>query len=145
LNDELSELIQNLGEQRVLHMLRKADVNAGRPDVLTIIANARVHHLPPEFERGVVHVASSGNLDFSSIDSVKAEYEKILRELARVLKSRSWRQIYLVPFGPTTLSLQIKILVFRITSIDTVDLFYDGKGSYHDIVIEQRAIIAEAD
>jgi len=54
-------------------------------------------------------------------------------------------RVYWVPFGPTTLSLQIKILVYRVTSIETIDGLYDGTGGYYELSFSQRGIIASTD
>lgn len=111
---------------------------------MTIVANKGVHHLPSECLRGEVFYASEGNLDFSSIEVVKSQYEQILRVVAIILKKCPWKQIYLIPFGHSTLCMQIKLLVFRVTRIVTIDLFYDGKGHYSDLCIEQRNLIVSS-
>jgi hypothetical protein len=83
-------------------------------------------------------------LDFSSIAAVKRQYEEILGGLAALLKKRTWTRIYLVPFGPSTLCMQIKLLVFRVTRLETVDVFYDGRGNYADLEILQRQLIVQS-
>ena len=138
--DRLDQIIETIGEKEALSILERHIKNPAT-EILTIVANKGVHYLPREIQRGFVHVASQGNLDFSSIHSVEQEYQKILTSLSDVLQSRMWGKIYLVPFGPSTLSMQIKLLVYRITRIETVDVFYDGKGGYFDLSIDQRALI----
>jgi len=143
MTEDLLGLIARLGEERALKILQEVEGRSGS-EALTIIANEGVHHLPDAMKRGVVHVASHGNLDFSTIASVQSEYVRILSNLAQLLKQRTWTQIYLVPFGPSTLSMQIKLLVYRITRIETIDVFYDGQGSYSDLSIAQRDLIVES-
>jgi hypothetical protein len=142
--ESLRELITRLGEKRALQILQEAEGHSSA-ETLTIIANEGVHHLPDSMKRGHVHVASHGNLDFSTISTVQTEYSRILSDLAHLLKQRTWKRIYLVPFGPSTLSMQIKLLVYRITRIETADVFYDGKGNYFDLFIAQRDLIIEAE
>jgi hypothetical protein len=139
----LRDLIDDVGEENAVRILLAA---RGKPreETLTIVANEGVHHLPDEMKRGHVHIASRGNLDFSTISTVQAEYHRILSELALLLKQRTWKHIYLVPFGPSTLSMQIKLLVYRVTRIETIDVFYDGRGSYSDLRIAQRDLIVES-
>lgn len=137
---KLDDLIKKIGREKSCdilahHLERQSD------NVLTIVANKGVHHLPSECLRGEVFYASEGNLDFSSIEIVKSQYEKILRDVSITLRKRPWKRVYLVPFGHSTLCMQIKLLVFRVTRIETTDLFYDGKGHYSDLCIEQRNLI----
>jgi hypothetical protein len=144
MNERLTKLVKLLGEERAVQALEKATSSTKIRSELTIVANAGVHHLPDEILRGRVYVASEGNLNFSSIETVHSEYEHVLRNLATVLKSQKWRRIYLIPFGPTTLSLQIKIVVYRVTALETIDWFYDGRGEYFELTFPQRQIISEA-
>jgi hypothetical protein len=144
MTETLQELVARLGEKRALQILIEAEGHS-RAETLTIIANEGVHHLPDTMRRGHIYVASHGNLDFSTISTVQAEYSRILTDLAHLLKQRTWKRIYVVPFGPSTLSMQIKLLVYRITRIETTDLFYDGKGNYFDLFIAQRDLIVEAE
>jgi hypothetical protein len=138
---ELDALIEKIGEERALEIIRGSNHKADSASTLTIVANQGSHHLPDMYKRGLVHIASKGNLDFSSTVRVYQQYNEILSHLAMVLKSRSWSRIYLIPFGHSTLSMQIKLLVYRITRIETIDLLYDGKGGYSDLEIELRPII----
>ena len=141
---KLDDLIDKIGHEKscdilAYHLERQSD------DVLTIVANKGVHHLPSECLRGEVYYASEGTLDFSSIEFVKVQYEKILGDVSVILKKRPWKHVYLVPFGHSTLCMQIKLLVFRVTRIETTDLFYDGKGHYSDLCIEQRNLIVSSE
>src|SRR6266436_7434856 len=144
--DELSALIQKMGEERALKIIQRTiRDDASAQSILTVVANQGSHHLPEMYLRGTIYVASTGNLDFSSIELVHEQYSEILSRLASVLQSQLWKRIYLIPFGHSTLAMQIKLLVYRITRIETVDLFYDGKGGYSDLQIELRPIIVASD
>jgi hypothetical protein len=145
-SDELNALIEKLGKQQALKLLRKAALdNASAQSMLTIVAKQGSHHLPDMYLMGMVYVASTGNLDCSSVELVREQYSEILSRLASVLKSRPWTRIYLIPFGHSTLAMQITLLVYRITRIETIELFYDGKGGYSDLQIELRPIIVASD
>jgi len=109
-------------------------------DVLTIVVNEGIHVLGAEHRRGEVFAASRGSLDFSSTRSVTSEYRKALAKTTRKLKERPWRRIYVVPFGPTTLAMQIKLLVYRITGIESIDVAHVGGNRRVDIGINLRQI-----
>lgn len=140
---ELAELIERLGKDKAGEILEQylERKYGGREDVLTIVVNRGVHHLPEENLRGTVFYASEGNLDFSSAGSVQEEFESILDGVARILKSRNWKQVLIVPFGPCALSMQIKLIVYRITRIESIDIFHLGEGEYMELEVKQRHII----
>ena len=149
MNDDLLPLVEacvaKIGAEKFSEACRRM-LEDFRPDsVLTIVANKGVHHLPDDLMRGQLFALSEGSLDFSSGDSVKGEFESRLRNLAFVLRSQSWSRIYLVPFGPTLLSAYAKLLVFRVTGLETIDVMHMGRGAYTDISLDLRALVLEAD
>jgi hypothetical protein len=107
---------------------------------LTIVCNAGIHVLAARYRRGEVFAASEGSLDFSNAKSIKAEYQRILARTARKLKERPWHRVYIVPFGPTTLAMQVKLLVYRITGMESVDVAHLGGSARVDIQIDLRRI-----
>ena len=72
--------------------------------------------------------------------TVQNEIKEILINVARKLKSASWKQIYLVPFGPAVLSMNIKMLVYKILYVETIDILHLGNGVHVDIDINTRDI-----
>ncbi len=140
---DLTDLIKRLGEEEAFCILREhvEQKALGEEDVLTIVVNKGVHHLPKKHLRGSVFYASEGNLDFSSPRSVEREFERVLVDVTRILKERSWKKVFVLPFGPCALSMQIKLLVYRITRIESVEIFHLGEGEYMDLEIKQRHII----
>lgn len=143
---DLADLIERLGENKAHDILREylEKENNESEDVLTIVVNKGVHHLPDKNLRGTVYYASEGNLNFSSAVSVQDEFERILKGVSRILKSKSWKQVFIVPFGPCALSMQIKLLIYRITRIESIDIFHLGQGEYMDLEVRQRHIIVDA-
>ncbi|MDE0246113.1 MAG: hypothetical protein OXM59_12315 [Gammaproteobacteria bacterium] len=142
---KLDNLVSRIGYEKACQILEEHSENADSTEnTLTIVVNRGVHHLPGEYAKGEVYFASEGNLDFSSKGSVRAEHERVLSRVAQILKKKRWHRIYLIPFGPNTLSMQIKLLVYRITRIETQDLFYAGGGEYFCLDIRQRDIIIDA-
>lgn len=144
---DLLDLVEHLGEEKACDILREylKRGDGQSENVLTIVVNRGVHHLPEENVRGTVFYASEGNLDFSDAGSVQKEFKKVLEDVARILKSKNWKQVFIVPFGPCALSMQIKLLIYRITRIESVDIFYLGEGAYMDLEIKQRNIIVESE
>lgn len=146
LKSAVESALSKLGERRLVEELAKLTVDSSQheADTLTIIANRGVHHLPQKFMRGEIYFASEGSLDFSSPESVEKEMVLALSRLASKLKSKAWQKIYLVPFGPTNLSILIKLLVYRVTHVETVDLFHVGSGSYLELNIPLRDVVIDA-
>ncbi len=136
---------KEIGEEELVNELKKlvsskSDING---DTLTIIVNTGVHHLPTKLLRGQVFKASEGALDFSNQQSIEQEFARVIRNVAIKLKEQEWKKIYLVPFGPVNLSMLIKLLVYRVIHIETVDIFYIG-GDYWEIDMQLRPLIVDA-
>ncbi|MBP0016383.1 MAG: hypothetical protein J7647_02360 [Cyanobacteria bacterium SBLK] len=148
MDKELENLIEDcldkLGDEEFKKGISKLLTTNDEKDVLTIIANEGIHPSSPAHNHGEIYVASRGNIDFSSQEIVREELNKILVGVAKKLKSKPWKKVYLVPFGPAVLSMQIKLLVYRILYIETVDFLYAGHGTYYDLNINLRVIAAES-
>jgi len=131
------DYIEKYGEEKLVN---KLNIRPNSNKILTIISNQGVHPLGELHKRGEVFYASKGDLDFSSESKATKAMEKILENTVTKLKSNSWETIYLVPFGPATLSMQIKSLVYRVLHIDTIDVLHIGNGVHVDININPREI-----
>lgn len=126
------------GIERIRSVLMSI-IDEGEVETLTIVANEGRHLIPETFLRGELFIASRGNLDFSSPSSAKSAYIEIIKKLNKKLLERSWKRIYLIPTGHPTLPLQLKAEVYRVTRINTIDLFY-LTGTYFDLDIDLRQI-----
>lgn len=138
--DDLVGLLEKLVEQDGVRKVKKSLVSLlsdSEKPTLTIIANLGSHRIPDRYLRGEVYVASEGNLDFSSQSKVLNQYKGILGSARNKLMERTWGQIYLIPTGHVTLSLQLKMLVYRVTRMNTVDIFYSD-GKFFELEIDQR-------
>ena len=111
-------------------------------DTLTIIGNAGLHTIPKQYLHGDIYEVSAGNLNLATKESTLNEYRRVLIPLAEKLQEKSWKKVYLIPTGHTTLVLQIKLLVYHILRISTIDLFY-SKGSYFELEIDYRHMLEE--
>lgn len=142
LEKRVAELLKEIGEAELIAILDGIR-GSSRTKVLTIVANEGLHLLPDKFRRGEIFSVTEGNFDTSSVSRLKESFETSLIQLAIKLKSANWEKIYVVPFGHVTMSMQIKLLVYRITGIDSIDLFHLGSGKYFDLSIKQRALITK--
>lgn len=133
---------RKLGVERAIDVLRAENLkqNFNDHDILTIVGNKGAHHLPENIARGFVFYASEGNLDFSSGEAVTAEITKIVASVSEVLKAKRWTQIYLVPFGHSVIIANLKLTVYRVCHLETIDLFHHKDGTYSDIQIATREI-----
>lgn len=135
----VEDYIGLFGPERVLNKLSELTLS-DEPNALTIVCNAGVHRLPNDILIGEVYYASEGNIDFASSESVLAEYDRILLNIATTLKSSRWDRIYVIPHGPTTLAMQIKLLCYRVLGFETVDWFYASHLGYFKLDIRLRDV-----
>lgn len=140
---KLKEFIARNGESALLSLITRTPSDI-EPKTLTIIANGGVHPLQDIHKRGEVFFASMGSINFESIETAENELKAILAKVALKLKSESWSKIYIVPFGPAILSMQIKSLVYKVLNQETVDVLHAGSGIHFDISIDTRSIAISA-
>ncbi len=138
--DLIEKFVAKYGSQELESYINNR-LNDNENNTLTIIGNSGLHTIPNEHLHGEVYIASSGNLDLSTKESTTLEYEKVLSKLIKKLQEKSWNKIYFVPTGHTTLVLQIKLIVYNILRISTIDLFY-SKGGYFELEIDYRELLS---
>ncbi len=144
MNNEIEELVAKIIDIHGIDNLRVELKNllglSDEENTLTIIANSGIHPTEILHSRGTVYIASKGSLDFSSKESSTVEIEIILDRVAKVLKSKKWKKVILVPFGSAVISMNIKMLVYKILYINTIDVLHAGNGIHYDININHRKI-----
>jgi hypothetical protein len=138
----LNEAIAQRGKKRVKTALQSL-VLESQANILTIIANQGSHKIPAEYLRGEIFVASRGNLDFSSASAIRRQFVAILKKLRGKLQEKHWAIIYLIPTGHPALSIHLKLGVYRISRINTIDIFYYN-GRYFDLDIDVRNVDGRA-
>ena len=134
----VNEFILKYGEEELVSYLNGRLLES--EFVLTLVGNEGTHKIPQKFLHGEVFSVTSGSLELGTKEDVQIEYKKALALLIRKLKEKPWRKVYFIPTGPTTLVLQIKVIVYNILRISTVDLFY-SKGQYFEIEMDYRKIL----
>jgi hypothetical protein len=145
LTDALVLAIEKRGENAVREaLLRLTEDETKYTRTLTILGNSGIHPIPETIIHGELYTATRGTLDLSKCGSLEELYASILRPLADKLREKAWQRIYFIPTGPTTLVLQIKLLVYHITRISTIDLFY-LRGNYTEIDLDYRSYLGESE
>lgn len=139
LESAIEEYIKVHGESELESRLRSL-LQKDEGDVLTIIVNKGQHPLSDCHKRGEIYIVSEGMLDLQNPNSV---FKRLLDGLATKLKSKPWKKVYIVPFGPAALSMQVKLLVYRILHIDSIDVLHIGNNDYIDIDVKQRDFLSE--
>lgn len=140
------EIIRSIAARRGAAFAQRAfqrEVAKADALALTIVSNAGVHPVPEEYIVGELYVASEGSFDFSSIETVSEKYDEIILNLHQKLSEKKWEKIYLFPFGHSTLCMAIKIAVYRVLRIETIDIFYFGNGRYDYLDRDTRAVITK--
>ena len=139
LNCLVDSAVEAAGAERVAEVLRSVVGRESDADTLTLISNAGVHTIPDRYLRGGVYEVSRGDWAVSTAAEVQEELMGLLYNLARKLRSRSWRRVYLVPTGHPVLTVNVKLLVYRLLRINTIDLYYKA-GQYLEVEIDHRGL-----
>ena len=112
---------------------------------LVIVANRGIHAIDESrLPAGRVVYASQGNLDLSSADALKEQFERSIKSVAAELKGGYWRRVYLVPSGLPALLAFLTALVIQVTSKPPILLQYDREtGDYWPLDLEIRRLVSE--
>jgi hypothetical protein len=143
MSDEDEETIESLISKRGRAFVENilARHHGAKEEVLTIVCNEGLHPIPDEYIQGEVYIASKGNLDFSSAETIHKELDSIAVALKMKLHQKKWSKIILVPFGHSVICMNIKMIVYRVLRIETIDLFHCGAGKYAEIQRETRSVL----
>lgn len=139
----LERMIAEYGELAVeaeLKLLKSS--GAHNVSECTILVNRGLHSFPEEILRGDVFVVYEGSLDLSSASVLTAFAGERLVALRNFLLSKKWQRASIVISGHAALCMQVKLAVYRITHIETVDWVFDGRGNYIPLQIPLRNILS---
>lgn len=145
LRTDIEKLVELYGEEKVSNALRLASEADVSQRGCTILVNRGVHHFPDyifRFPDVFVVYDGSGNLEDEREFSEFVENK--LSELAFFLKEKKWSKIDIVISGHSSICMQVKMLVYRVTHIDSTDWVYNGKGQYFPLRIPFRALVTSA-
>lgn len=138
--DEIRRLADAFGTESVVKAAEKISIEADQNTVCTIIVNEGMHHLPNRILRGEVYVYSRGPMDFSSEESLQAQLSKYAKDLIEFLSSKKWSRVFVVISGHAVACMSVKLLVFRVTHMESEDWVFDGQGNYllSDVIVRSQ-------
>lgn len=127
------------GRDRVVEELSELSDASNQENTLTLVSNAGVHTIPSRYLRGEIFEVSRGNWNATDALELADELTGLLSSLAEKLRSRPWQTVYLVPTGHPILSIHVKLIVYRLLRINTIDLYYRD-GEYLEVRLDHRQI-----
>ena len=142
LRTELERLVKKYGSEQLLHEFRAITLT-DNDNICTILINGGLHSFPDELFLGERYTFYEGNLDLSSERNLQYFMIQRLYNLSKFLKSRKWRRIYLIISGHAAVCMQVKLAIYRITHIETVDWVFDGSGNYLQLELPLRGILSQ--
>lgn len=144
LKSTLERLVESYGAERVFDTTRDVVQRKLVGNICTIVINEGIHVFPDYIIQGDKYVLYRGSLDFGDSEALRAEATQHLRELSIYLGRKKWSKIYTVISGHAAICMQVKLLVYRMTHLETVDWAFDGKGNYLRLHIPIREIISDS-
>jgi hypothetical protein len=132
----LTELLQRHSTDEIIDAVN-AMRESSRP-TLTIIVDNSLHSIPETLVVGEKFVMSSGALNATTDENLQADVLDRLQRLGKKLKERDWQKVRLVLSGHCLLSVQAKMLVYRITHLETEDIAYFSDHGYRKFTVSLR-------
>ena len=143
LEKDIKVLIEKYGSDRVREEFERSLWTGDEPDICTILINEGLHNFPSNIFVGEVYTFYRGSIDLSSEVNLESVMREKLKELKEYLTKRKWRKIYIVVSGHAAVCMQVKLAVYRITHIETVDWVFDGAGHYLKLELPLRKLLAD--
>lgn len=141
----IEEFIALHGETALIQMLATKLDEQSDAYTLTIVCNRGAHAIPDSMVRGEEFTLSEGrSVDTSTNQGMNRSVTEILTRLARKLKEKNWKKIYMIPSGHPLLYAHAKLMVFQITRIETTDVVYLGNGEYEELYVSHRTLATTA-
>lgn len=109
---------------------------------LTIVPDETMHRIPANLIEGEKFLFSVGNIDTTDSTTVKAHMVDKLSKLFEKLRSEKWSNIRLIYSGHAILPAYIKLMVYRVTHLETEDFAYFGDAGYIRLKIDIREEIS---
>jgi len=131
----VNEFVAHRGTEALLNALGQGH---GEASQLTIVSDEMMHRVPQDLIIGEKYVFSKELLDASSNAALELGLRERLKDLFVLLKSRRWNSVRLVFSGHALLSAHVKLLVYRVTHLETEDYAYFGESGYRRIKLNLR-------
>jgi hypothetical protein len=136
----LDKLCKQCDQDAVLEALKQYLTLHAHSGGLVVIPCSGSHPEDQLRNLGEVFHASEGVLNIGDAASASQEFSRALIRVKEKLSEKAWDKIYLATHGPAVLTAQIKLLVYRILHVETIDLLYVN-NSYLPIAINQTHLI----
>ena len=127
-SEQLASLVRNFGIDEVRLALNRIEKASAPP--LVIVCNAGLHPLPTLPVGADVFIATSGQIDLSSTQSVNDILDDVSVRLGSFISKKTYSDIYLVPFGHAAISSAINLMTFRFSGRTPKMYFHVGAGEY---------------
>lgn len=138
---DIDDIIAKYGPHAALSAMQSATRSITHGNACTIIVNGGLHRFPPEILVGEVYTFYEGSLDLSDESILQSFLESRLLDLATFLRSRKWKNISVVISGHAAVCMQVKLAIYRITHIESIDWVFDGAGNYLRLAIPMRRVL----
>ena len=138
---EIASLAERYGEEVVLGEVRALALKNAPAASCTIVVNQGMHTIPDHLIVGEKFIFYEGSVDLSSEIALHRFTTSHLERLTVFLKSRKWKKVYLVLSGHVAMCVQVKLAVYRVTHVESVDWVFDGAGNYLKLDIPMRRIL----
>ena len=145
LSRDIGSLLETYGADVVRHELERLTENVNAEQICTILINEGLHHFPDHLFVGKRFVFYKGGLDFSSEQALEADIVNRLIQLKIFLGTQKWKRIYTIISGHAAVCMQVKLAVYRITHLETIDWAFDGAGNYRKIELPLRQILLQGE
>lgn len=138
---ELGSLIREYGRDEVERSLRELD---GEDDVLTVVVNRGMHHIPSSVLRGTIFEFSKDHVVLDP-ENLKDSTTVLLKRAHKFLSSKKWSHVYIVPSGHPLLVVLATLVIYRTLRIDPVIVGYFGEFGYSELETDVREMIFSED
>lgn len=140
LRRQLDKIVKSYGLDKTREALSGIE-RLSKFKVCTIVVNKGLHHFPEDILHGRVFYFSDSSLPMETRDVAEKWMSERLIKLKEFLHSQKWSEIYLLISGHAAACVQVKLAIYRITHIESIDIAFDGKGNYINIEIPMRRLL----
>ena len=137
----VEEFTEAFGTEELINLLSSKLERSATRNVLTIVCDDTLHKIPSDLVDGDLFVFSSGNFDTSSEQAMLHYLEERVLALYAQLNTKTWKRIRLIFSGHAILASTVKLVVYRVTHLETEDVVYFGEHGYLRIHLRLRELL----
>lgn len=136
----ISDLLKDYTKRDIQLAIDRVSLRA-EERTLTVVVNFGMHALPENVMRGDNFYFSEGNLDLSR-NGVNATISDLTKRSVKFLRKKVWNKIYIIPSGHPLLVSLCTLIVYRVTRISPVIVYYvDGEYIDAEVDVRKDAVI----